>query len=102
MIFQLFRYSYINNINILMFTYSVMFVIITGAHISSGLPINGTYSNTTFNNSKPCVGKNCTVLTLGGCSGTQFGCCNNTMNPCMDTNCTNCHTVFNYTPVSIS
>jgi hypothetical protein len=27
---------------------------------------------------------------IGGCAGTQYGCCHNTLINCIDKNCTNC------------
>ena len=29
---------------------------------------------------------------VGGCKGTQFGCCNETQLVCLDSNCSNCNT----------
>ena len=32
------------------------------------------------------------VSRLGGCSGTPYGCCQDGLMPCSNTNCTNCNT----------
>jgi hypothetical protein len=53
---------------------------------------SGTQHGCCSDNITPCMYSNCTncMANIGGCFGTQYGCCSDNITPCIYSNCTNC------------
>ena len=73
------------------FTFTMMAVIIIMFHVnlSNSLPINSTLFNSTLLNFTNHTNE--TVTMYGGCSGTEFGCCEDNRTFCSGERCLNCN-----------
>ena len=71
------------------FTFTMAVIIMFLLNLSNSLPINSTLFNSILLNIT-----NETDPMYGGCSGTEFGCCEDNRTFCSDERCLNCYIVF--------